>query len=132
MSAPDRAGMLRSVIEAAAYAIRANLEQLDEIGGKRAARLRLGGGMSRSRAFAQIVADVIDRPVLVASTPETSALGAAAIAAPALGLHPSIEDAVRAMTGAMTTIEPDVRRSADYEDHYARWCALSDEMARLA
>lgn len=132
MSAPEPGDILRSVLEATAYAIRANLEQIEEIAAARIPALRLGGGMSRAPVFAQIVADVLDRPVEVAASPETSALGAAALASAALGLHPSLEAAVAAMTGGRRTVTPALAVSAAYEDYYARWCALSDEAARLA
>jgi sugar (pentulose or hexulose) kinase len=132
MSAPERGDVLRSVLEATAYAIRANLEQIEEIARTRIGTLRLGGGMSRAAVFAQIVADVVDRPVEVAASAETSALGAAALASAALGLHASLDAAVATMTGGRRALTPDLAVSAAYEDYYARWCALSDEAARLA
>ena len=132
MSAPDGGALLRSVLESTAYAVRANLEQIEAVSQRRIDRLRMGGGMSRSSLFGQIVADVVDRPVIVAAAPETSALGAAMLASRALGLHASIEDAVAAMTRGETTILPRARQSAEYEDYYARWCGLSDAMVHLA
>lgn len=132
MSAPERGDVLRAMLEATAYAVRANLEQLEEVSGVSVDRLLLGGGMSRSALFARIVTDVIDRPVTVARSAETSALGAAALASVAAGLHVSLDDALAAMTAGGRTVEPALSASAAYEDSYARWCALSDEMARLA
>jgi autoinducer 2 (AI-2) kinase len=132
MSAPEPGDVLRSVLEATAYAIRANLEQIEEIAGARVSALRVGGGMSRAPVFNQIVADVLDRPIEVAASPETSALGAAALASAALGLHASLDAAVAAMTGGRHALTPALAVSAAYEDCYARWCALSDEAARLA
>ena len=132
MSAPERSHVLRSVLEATAYAIRANVEQLELVSGAPIASLALGGGMSPSAAFAQIVADVIDRPVHVAAAPETSALGAAVLAAAAVGMHPSLATARASMTGGGRTMEPNARASADYEDYYARWCAMSDGFEGMA
>ena len=132
MSAPARSHVLRSVLEATAYAIRANIKQLELVSGAPIASLAMGGGMSRSTAFAQIVADVIDRSVEVAASPETSALGAAALAAHAVGIHPTLAAAQAAMTGGKRAIEPDARASADYEDYYARWCAVSDGFEGMA
>ena len=131
MSAPARGDLLRSVLEATAYALRANLEQLESVSHSRVGRLHIGGGMSRSDLFTQIVADVIDRPVEVARAPETSAVGAAALASAALGLHPSLDEAVRGMAGGRRMAHPVLAASAEYEDLYARWCALSDEMTRI-
>ncbi len=132
MSVPDRGSVLRSVLESIAYALRANLEQLETVSGARIESLALGGGMSRSKTFTQIVADVIDRPVEVAATPETSALGAASLAAVAVDLHASLPGALSAMTDKRCTRTPNARASAQYEDCYARWCAMSDQFDRMA
>jgi autoinducer 2 (AI-2) kinase len=132
MSAPGRGDVLRSVLEGAAYAIRGNLEQLEAVSTATVKRLRVGGGMSRSALFARIVADVVDRPVEVARTPETSAVGAAALALAAIGRYGSIAEAVDVMSQGRRIVKPHLAASAAYEDYYARWCALSDELARLA
>jgi len=131
MTAPDRGELLRATLEAIAYAIRANLEQVEEVWGGGLARLGLGGGMSRSPLFVQILTDVIDRPVEVSFSRETSALGAAALAAPALGLHASLAEALDAMAGGRRTATPDAATSVAYEDYYERWCALCDALQRL-
>jgi autoinducer 2 (AI-2) kinase len=128
MSAPERGDVLRSVLESVAYAVRANAEQLEDVAGARIMRLALGGGMSRSPLFARILTDMIDRPVDVARAPETSALGAAAVASPALGLHDTIESAAEAMALPMRVIEPDAGASSVYEDCYGRWCEMADQL----
>jgi sugar (pentulose or hexulose) kinase len=132
MAAPSGADVVRATLEFIAFALRANLEQLEEVSDRRIGSLRLGGGMSRSTLFAQIVADVIDRPVEVARTPETTALGAAVLAAVALGVYRTPGDATSAMCGARARFEPDLRASTEYEDHYAQWCAMTGAMERAA
>jgi autoinducer 2 (AI-2) kinase len=124
----DRADLLRATLEAAAYAIRANIEQLEEVSGRRIERLKLAGGMSRSALFAQILADVLDRPIEVARSPETTALGAAALAFVATGTYGSIDEAVAAMTEPRNVVTPDLRTSATYDDCYARWRMLAQHM----
>ncbi|MDP9238889.1 MAG: FGGY-family carbohydrate kinase [Chloroflexota bacterium] len=131
MSAPDRGDVLRSVLEAAAYAVRANLEQLEVVSGVRVERLHVGGGMSRTTMFPQMIADVIDRPVSLARSPHTSAAGAAILASIAVGLHPSIESATAEMAAPRRTLVPELTASVEYEDGYARWCALTDAIASL-
>ena len=132
MSSPTRADVLRSVLEATAYAIRANLEQLEEVNGTTIDTLRLGGGMSQSKLFAQIVADVLDRPVHVASTHHTTAVGAAMLSFVALGSFPSLNAAAEAMTRRSWTAEPHTRLSTQYDDSYNRWRAMSESFARMA
>jgi L-xylulokinase len=132
MAAPSRADVLRATLESIAFALRANLEQLEEVGSRRIDSLRLGGGMSQSTLFAQVVADAIDRPVEVARTPETTALGAAVLAAVALGVYSTTGEATAAMCGTRARYEPDLRASTEYEDHYAQWCAMAEAMERAA
>ena len=120
--------VLRSTLEACAYAIRANLEQLDEVSGGHIEQLHLGGGMSRIGLLPQLLADVIDRPVRLARSPETSAVGAAMLAFVATGRFGSLDEAAEAMTGGTLTFEPRPRHSAEYDDYYARWRELSQRM----
>ncbi len=120
--------VLRSTLEACAYAIRGNLEQLDEVSGARVDQLHLGGGMSRIGLLPQMLADVIDRPVRLPRSPETSAVGAAMLAFVAIGRFASLADAAEAMTGGQLTFEPRPRPSAEYDDYYARWRELSERM----
>jgi autoinducer 2 (AI-2) kinase len=131
MAAPDRADLVRAMLESIAFAVRANLEQAEQVAGVRVAELRLGGGMSRSPLFASILAAVIGRPVVVASTPETSALGAAALAAAAFGIHDAFDGAMDAMVRPSRTIEPDARASAEYEDVYQRWFVMSEQFVSM-
>jgi autoinducer 2 (AI-2) kinase len=126
MSAPERCDLLRAVLESIACAIRANLAQAELVAGVTASELKLGGGMSQSAVFAQIVADMVDRPVMVASTPETSALGAAVLAAPVPGVHDSVADALAAMVRSPLIVPPDARGAVAYEDVYQRWLAMCE------
>ncbi|MDE3094537.1 MAG: FGGY-family carbohydrate kinase [Chloroflexota bacterium] len=132
MSSPDAGDMLRAVLESMAYALRANLEQIEAVADTSIASLRLGGGLSRNATFAQILADVADRAIEVSGAPETTALGAAVLASVALGLHASLDDAVGAMCRGRRTVRPGLAASAAYEDYYGRWCAMADALERMA
>jgi len=128
MSAAGLADVLRSTLEACAFAVRGNLEQLDDVAKARIGQLQLGGGMSRIGLFPQMIADVIDRPVQLARSPETSSVGAAMLAFVALGQFGSLTEAAEAMTGDQLVLEPRARLSAEYDDCYARWRGLSERM----
>lgn len=128
MTAPDRADVLRSVLEGIAFAVRANLEQIDEIAGEPFGEVALGGGMTRGALFPQIVADVLGRPVRLARSPETSSVGAAAVASPVFGLHATLGEAIDAMAAGGRIVEPYARAAAIYDDVYARWSALADAL----
>ncbi len=78
------------------------------------------GGGSRSRLWTQIVADVTGRPVTVCAETETTALGAAVLAASAVGLNgvTDIKETAHTMARAKATIDPDPVNRARYEDLY--------------
>jgi len=80
-----RAHLARATLEAIAYqtldAIRAM-----EAAGTPLAELRVDGGASANRWLMQFQADVLGAPVLVAHTPETTALGAAYLAGVGAGM----------------------------------------------
>ncbi|HEY4752494.1 MAG TPA: FGGY-family carbohydrate kinase, partial [Candidatus Limnocylindrales bacterium] len=76
------------------------------------------GGGSQSPAAVQLIADVFGLPTKRPHTHETSGLGAAIDAAVGLGLHPSFEAAVAAMTRTAETRDPDPAAHAVYEELY--------------
>jgi sugar (pentulose or hexulose) kinase len=86
--------------------------------------------MSQSALFNGIVAHVLGRPVAIARTPQTAALGAAAVAAPALGLYATVREAVAHIGHPMTVIEPDLHLAGMYEDAYERWRSVAERLNR--
>ncbi len=97
--------------------------------------IALGGG-SRSAVWCQIIADVMQRRVSVVKEPESTCLGAGMLGAAAAGIHPSIADAARAMSGTACGYEPREDVSAAYDriyDVYADIYPANREIfARLA
>jgi sugar (pentulose or hexulose) kinase len=64
------------------------------------------GGGSRSPLWLQINADTLGVPVVTPTSPERACLGAAAFAAVAAGVHPSLPAALSAMVHPGRTYEP--------------------------
>lgn len=115
--------LLRAALESAACAIRANLEQLGEIAGEffnEHAPIYLGGGASGG-LWAQLVADVCRRPVVVAAEREVSSLGAAMCAATATGYYATLPAAAQAMAHPARTLYP--QPVPQIEKIYNRWLA---------
>jgi L-ribulokinase len=84
------------------------------------------GGVARKSPYAmRVVADAMKRPVIVAASEQTVALGAAMLAAVAAGLHPDVGAAQAAMgAGVETAYEPDPSRAAHYDERYRRYLEL--------
>lgn len=123
--------LYRSIIEGIALTMRGHIEAMEEALGRRAERLVVSGGGSRSPLMSQIVADVLARPVERAGLPDAAALGAAICAAVGHGTHPDWETAVAAMVRPGAVVRPDDEASRAYDDvatTYARATRLSDAM----
>jgi autoinducer 2 (AI-2) kinase len=116
----SRARVARAAAEGAAYGVRANLEQLRESAGRGASPLRIGAGMSRSRAWAQLVADVLGEPVEVAACAESSALGAALCAGVGARVWRDVREAAQALA-APARREPGSAPAQRYAELYPHW-----------
>jgi L-ribulokinase len=92
----------RALIEATAFGARAIVERLTEYGVPVDRVVCCGGIAEKNDLFMQIYADVLGHPMLIAGSPQTPALGAAASAAVAAGAavggHASFAEAQAAMT----------------------------------
>jgi sugar (pentulose or hexulose) kinase len=113
-----RAHLYRAILEGLAYALREGAERTVKRTKVPIRELRVSGGGSQSPAAVQLTADVFGLPASRPHTHETSGLGAAIDAAVGLGLHPSFEAAVAAMTRLAETRDPDPANRVVYEDLY--------------
>ena len=77
----DRAHVVRAVVESLAYRTRDVVEAMEEAGGVEFLELRVDGGASQISGLCQFQADLLGLPVVRASTPDATALGAAMLAA---------------------------------------------------
>lgn len=137
----DRHGhaeMYRAVLEGLAYEERNVLSRIEEATGTPVREVVALGGAARSPLFTQLLADVLERPVLLSDEVETTALGAAILAAAHVGLDgiTGIEDAVARMSGASVVREPNEDHRATYRSaaqaHAALYPALRDVFPLLA
>ncbi len=131
-----RAHLWRAILEGIALEQRLALEGIDRAAGRAVEELVVLGGGSKSDLWCRIVADATGRRVVRSRTAEATCLGAGVLAAAHLGLHRSIDAAVRSMTGTAEAFEPgpDAERYARlFEDVYRKlYPALRAPLARLS
>jgi xylulokinase len=106
------------------------VDRLDELG-ITTGRIRLSGGGARSRVWGQIRADVSGRPVEIAGAADASPIGAAILAAAAIGLTSSVQQAAERLAGHVETIDPDPSAKAAYDRSYRRYRTLFDALTPL-
>lgn len=117
--ATTRAHLVRAALEAQAHQIY-DLMTAFEADGVKWERLRIDGGMVANDWLAQDLADmlglVVERPSMV----ETTALGAAMLAAVGSGIHSDLASAAAAMDSEVTCFGPKME-CADRERRLAGW-----------
>ncbi len=113
-----RAHLYRAILEGIAYALREGAERTVKRTKVPIRELRVSGGGSQSTAAVQLTADVFGLPASRPHTYEASGLGAAIDVAVGVGLHPTFEAAVAAMTRVAETRDPDPANHRLYEDLY--------------
>jgi len=121
----------RAALENIAYAVRANLEQIEDAGGVSVEVFHITGGLSRSEIWTRILADVLGRPVIIPEVSEGPALGAALCAAVGVGLYPTIEDGMRPMVRQALVLAPAKKAHQEYLEYYRRWRDLYDRIVDL-
>ncbi|WP_338241285.1 glycerol kinase GlpK [Aurantiacibacter hainanensis] len=121
-----RAHIARAALEAMAH-------QTHDLAGAFAADgcewtgLRIDGGMAVNDWMAQDIADLLNLPVTRPDFVETTALGAAMLAAVGCGMKADLDEAARTMIGATRRFEPEMD-DAVRQQRLARW---SDAIARV-
>jgi xylulokinase len=119
--AHTRAHMTRAILEGSAFALRDILDAMRNAG-LDVRRLTIVGGGAKGPLWRQIKADVTGLPVRVPESVETTATGAAILAAVASGLHATVADAVQAFVAYRPEEhEPDPARREIYEYAYRRY-----------
>ena len=108
-----RAHIARAALESMAHQTR-DLAVAFAADGAEWKKLKIDGGMAANSWMAQDIANLLDLPVIRPDFVETTALGAAMLAAVGCGWHASLEDAAEAMIGDAKVFEPamedDLRR----------------------
>jgi len=110
----DRAHIARAVLEGLAFAAREVVERLAELGLPTTEILVLGGG-GKSAVWNQIRADALARPHHIAARTDTSAIGAAMIAAVAVGCYPDLATACVTSPAPSATFYPHDSLDEPYE-----------------
>jgi len=82
--------------------------------------LRIDGGMSANNWMAQDIANILNLPIERPDFVETTALGAAMLAATGVGLYRSLEEAASAMRGELSRFDTDMEERTR-QDRLTRW-----------
>ena len=113
-----RAHIYRALLEGIAFELKFCLDEAVKTLPEGINEFVAMGGGSRSPLWCQILADVLQRPVVLAGSDEATSLGTGILAAVGAGFFESAEDAVANMTSTSTRYEPQRTNSDRYAELY--------------
>jgi len=110
----------RAVIEGLGFALFEGMEKIQCKLGQKIEKAAVSGGASQSDEICQITADIFNIPMVKGHTHETSALGAAILAAKGLQWFPTLDEAVENMVHVQEIFQPDQKSVIIYNNLYTR------------
>lgn len=123
----DAPRIFRALVEATAFGAKKIVDRFISEGVKIEGIIALGGVAKKSSFVMQVVADVLDMPILVARSEQACALGTAMAAATVAGLYPTVLDAQKAMgNGYETEYKPIKTNAEKYKALYAEYSRIGE------
>ncbi|RMG86351.1 MAG: xylulokinase [Chloroflexi bacterium] len=130
----SRAHMTRAVLEGVAYGLKDAFTLIDAVGLPYKFEVRISGGGAKSPIWQQIIADVLNAPLVNVNTTEGGAFGAALLAGVGAGIWPDVQTACQTTITTGKRVEPGAN-AAVYAEKYAVYQdiypALRDIFPRL-
>lgn len=124
------AHMARALLEGLAFAMRDVFNRVKDLG-VRADALRIAGGGARSALWTQIRCDLLGVPAETPLHTDTSAIGAALLAAKATGLVSDIGKTVATLNPVAHVTLPLAQNAESYENAYQRYRQLFSSLRPL-
>lgn len=126
-----RGHVTRAVLEGVAFGLKDNLTLLREAGVPAPTQMRVSGGGARSALWQQILADVLNVPLLAPQTTEGAAYGAALLAGVGAGIWSDVDTACEATISCDVSATPNPETAARYETIYQTFRDLYPAMKEL-
>lgn len=121
----DAPRIFKSLVEATAFGSKMINDRFIEEGVRIDGVIAIGGVARKNPWVMQIVTDVLNMPISVASSDQTCALGSAMAASVMAGIHPDFESARKAMGGGFEKeYRPDPAKARKYDELYLRYKKL--------
>lgn len=105
-STTTKADIVRAVMEGITFESRHILESVLAAGVELKDVITITGGASKSREWCQIIADIMGRKIRTLDVPDAAVIGAAGLAAIAVGFYKNLEEVVENMVHFGDVIEP--------------------------
>lgn len=116
-----RSEITLGILETNCYSVRANLEQIESVLGRRFAEVFFCGGASASIAWRNLQASILGRTILSFGVGEATGRGAAMLSAIAEGSFTNFVEASRSFLKRRIVTKPDGAVFESYEQLYQEW-----------
>ena len=126
----SRADMVQAVLEGVAFAIRDSVEVARSLGIE-IKRSKICGGGSKSPLWKAIFANVLGIPLDMVKTEQGPGFGAVMLAMVGCGLYKDVQSAADSLVSTASTVEPDDKLVALYEERYGRFKQIYPAMKGL-
>jgi L-ribulokinase len=121
----DAPGIFKALVEATAFGSKMINERFISEGVRIDGVIATGGVAKKNPYVMQVVADVLNMPIRVATSDQTCALGSAMAASVAAGIHKDIPSAQKAMeSGFEKEYKPDPSKAKKYEKLFLEYKKL--------
>ena len=128
----DAPKVFRALVEATCFGARAIVDRFVQEGVPIHGIIALGGVAKKSPLVMQIMSDILNRPIEVAKSEQTCALGAAMFAATAAGIYNDVSQAISAMgSGFDAVYQPIPENAKEYDALYAKYQALGQAIENM-
>ena len=127
---PDGPQIIRATLENFAFAIRQILDRIRDTTGP-SETVSIGGGLTRSKTFLDVLPNVIEPPLYVSGSPEVSLLGAITLTAAAEGDGPRLEDGLFARRAERRQLQPSPALVEEYQYLYDAWLSREQKLLEL-
>ncbi len=117
-----QAYIIKAVIEGICFALFDVLKAVEETSGL-IENIYLSGGITRTKSWVQLMANITGKKIIINNTADASALGAAFVGMKAVGLIKDIKDAALYLNKT-TSIEPDIKQHNIYKKYFKIYRSL--------
>ncbi len=127
----DAPKIFRALVEATCFGAKKIVDRFAEEGIPIKGVIGLGGVAKKSPFIMQTMANVLNRPIKIAKSEQTCALGAAMFAATAAGIYEDVPTAMKKMGAGFDKVyQPDKQRAAIYRKLYKEYSKFGDLIER--
>ena len=129
--ASGRDDIVRAVLEGWCFQLKSNLVTIEELTSPRENVIVFGGG-ARSPFIQQLLANVLNRPVVVSPTSETALLGAAILAGLGCGIYDDLEDAKTIVRQGAQVVPPQPSAARDYHELFQSYREFENHLLNVS